>query len=427
MTGTKRSASTVYPEMLTTVVTAPCPLASELAKHLRDAREELVRRWLDRITARTSLNPQRVFPTEELLNHVPLLVDGIAGFLEHPDRELGSDAPVVAKAMELGGLRHSQGFDAYEILKEHEILGGVIFTFLASVLEDVEPAVKARDLVSCWQRVAQAIELIRQATMTHFLRLWAERTHEREERLRRFNRMVSHELKNRVAAIRGASSLLKEEWLQDQERGEFIEMVSENAVGLQQVLEDLEALSRIDVDFRQRRNVLLPQAAAEAARQLREPARSRGVKVRIADDLPRVEVDAAAVEMALVNYLSNAIKYSDPDKSDRWVEVSAELRFGAQSESGGELIVQVRDNGRGVPEKARPQLFEHFYRVREHSATGIEGSGLGLSIVRETVEAMGGRAWAEFPPTGETVFAFALPSRRSADAAAAGTKREETS
>jgi signal transduction histidine kinase len=57
--------------------------------------------------------------------------------------------------------------------------------------------------------------------------------------------------------------------------------------------------------------------------------------------------------------------------------------------------------------------------------SGIEGSGLGLSIVRETVEAMGGRAWSEFPPSGETVFAFALPSRRSADAAAAGTKREE--
>jgi signal transduction histidine kinase len=398
-----------------------------LATRLRASREELVRRWLERITARTTLNPQRIFPSDELLNHVPLLIDGIASYLEYPDRELGSDAPVVAKAMELGGLRHAQGFDAYEILKEHEILGGVVFTFLASSVEQLEPAVSARDLVTCWQRVAQAIELIRQATMTHFLRLWADRTHEREDRLRRFNRMVSHELKNRVAAIRGASSLLKEDWLQPKERDEFVEMVSENAVGLQQVLEDLEALSRIDVDLRQRRNVLLPHAAAESARQLRDPARARGVQVKIAEDLPRVEVDAAAVEMALVNYLSNAIKYSDPGKSERWVEVSAELRFGSQTEPGGELIVYVRDNGRGVPENARAQLFEHFYRVREHSATGIEGSGLGLSIVRETVEAMGGRAWAEFPPTGETVFAFALPSRRATDAAAAGTKREEAS
>jgi signal transduction histidine kinase len=413
--------------MATTAPSQICPLASLLAARLRASRDELVRRWLERITARVSVSPQRVFPSDELLNHVPLLIDGIASYLENPDEELGSNSPVVPKAMELGALRHGQGFDAYEILKEHEILGGVVFTFLANVIEEESPGASARDLVSCWQRVAQAIELIRQATMTHFLRLWADRTHEREERLRRFNRMVSHELKNRVAAIRGASSLLKEDWLQPKERAEFVEMVSENAVGLQQVLEDLEALSRIDVDLRQRRNVLLPQAASEAARQLREPAKARGVKVRIAPDLPRVEVDAAAVEMALVNYLSNAIKYSDPDKSERWAEVSAELRFGEPAEQGGELIVWVRDNGRGVPPEARAKLFDHFFRAHAQTVTGIEGSGLGLSIVRETVEAMGGRAWSEFPPSGETVFAFALPSRRSADAAAAGTKREEVS
>ncbi len=55
----------------------------------------------------------------------------------------------------------------------------------------------------------------------------------------------------------------------------------------------------------------------------------------------------------------------------------------------------------------------------------MEGTGLGLSIVRETVDTMGGRAWAEFPESGETIFAFSLPSRRAEDAAAAGTKRGE--
>ena len=59
--------------------------------------------------------------------------------------------------------------------------------------------------------------------------------------------------------------------------------------------------------------------------------------------------------------------------------------------------------------------------------TGTEGSGLGLSIVRETAESLGGRAWAEFPENGETVFAFSLPSRRLEDAASAGTKRLEDS
>ena len=400
-------------------------LASILAARLRTAREDLVRRWLERIAARVRLSPSRVFPTEALLDHVPLLIDGVADYLERPQSELGAEAPVVAKAMELGALRHVQGFDAYEILKEYEILGGVIFTFLTKQLDDEVLPGTRRDLAICWQRVATAMELIRQATMTHFLRLWAERSNEREGRLRRFNRMVSHELKNRVTAIRGASSLLAEPWIDEQGRERFHTMVHENAKELQRVLNDLEELSRIDIDTRQRRNVLLPQAAIESVRQLRDAAQARGVTVEITDDLPNVEVDAAAVELALVNYLSNAIKYSDPSKEQRWVRVLGELQFGSRADGGAELVVRVSDNGLGVPERARTRLFGQFFRAHEQTAATVEGTGLGLSIVRETVEAMGGRAWAEFPDTGETIFAFSLPSRRAEDAAAAGTKRTE--
>jgi signal transduction histidine kinase len=142
------------------------------------------------------------------LNHVPLLIDGIAAYLEGPARDLDADIPVVPKAMELGALRHAQGFDAYEILKEHEILGSIIVSFLGDMIEDLGTTVPPQELFESWQRISHATEQIRQATMTHFLRLSNEQVKERENRLRRFNRMVSHELKNRVGAIRGAASLL---------------------------------------------------------------------------------------------------------------------------------------------------------------------------------------------------------------------------
>ncbi|NUS33590.1 MAG: ATP-binding protein, partial [Gemmatimonadaceae bacterium] len=90
----------------------------------------------------------------------------------------------------------------------------------------------------------------------------------------------------------------------------------------------------------------------------------------------------------------------------------------------GELIVRVRDNGIGVPPKAREHLFEQFFRAHNDSVTA-EGTGLGLNIVQETVASLGGRSWAEFPPEGGSVFAFSLPSRREEDAAAAGTRRPE--
>ena len=234
--------------------------------------------------------------------------------------------------------------------------------------------------------------------------------------------MVSHELKNRVGAIRGAANLLREEWLEQSERVRFQNMILENSEELQRTLANLESLSRLETDARLSRNVLLPQATAEAVRQLRKPADAKGVEIAIGD-LPPVEVDAAAVELCLVNYISNAIKYSDPAKANRWVRI--EGTFQLRSVEGGKLIVRVRDNGLGVPQAAREKLFDRFYRAHSDTVTEAEGTGLGLSIVRETAESFGGQAWAEFPDTGETVFAFSFPSRREEDAAAAGTRRAE--
>jgi signal transduction histidine kinase len=408
----------------TTTRDASSRLPALLAAELRAARTDVVRRWLDRIVARVTIQENQVFPTDELLDHVPLLVDGIAAYVEAEGLDLEGHGPVEAKAMELGALRHAQGFDAYQILKEHEILSGILFTFLGEALERIPAAaVTPAAVAGVWRRVAEATDEIRQATMTHFLRVSSEQVRQREERLRRFNRMVSHELKNRVGAIRGASTLLGEPWLEPDQRERFLRIIAQNGEGLQRVLENLTALSRLEGESRRQRNVLLPQATAEVVRQLRDAAKLGGVSVRIDPDIPAVEVDAAAVELCLANYVSNAIKYADPKQPQRTVDVSAELIVPTAAREG-ELIVRVRDNGLGVPPNAREHLFEQFFRAHNDSVTA-EGTGLGLNIVQETVASLGGRTWAEFPAEGGSVFAFSLPSRRVEDAAAAGTRRPE--
>ncbi|MDP9278048.1 MAG: sensor histidine kinase [Gemmatimonadota bacterium] len=401
----------------------PLELAATLSDCLRSAKQELVTEWLDRISARVAISTNRVFASHELLNHVPLLIEGIAGYLKRPERDIDSKAPVVAKAMELGALRHAQGFDAYELLKEYEMLGEIIFDFLAASAEQIPEEVPRRHFLACWERISQAIELIRQATMSHFLRLSAAQINERENRLRKFNRTVAHELKNNINAIANASTMLTESWINDAERKEFEAIIANNADGLKRVLSNLESLARTQADSRHCRNVLLPEVATEAVRELREAAKAKEVEVRIADDLPTIEVDAATVELCLMNYVSNAIKYSDSTKSERWVAINAVFE-GPDTERGREVVIRVSDNGIGVPADSREQLFQEFYRAHSDTVTCADGSGLGLSIVRETVESIGGRVWAEFPEGVGSVFAFSLPSRRRDDVEATSNHPE---
>ena len=393
-------------------ITDNCRLASSLAQRMRDGREDLTRRWLERIAARVDLDPNRVFPTEELLDHVPLLMDRIADYLEDPAVEITADAPLIGKALELGELRHSQGFDAHQILKEYELLGGVLFAFMVRSADEIDEPCTRSELLACAQRLFRAVSVIQQYSTQQYLRLAAEQVREREERLRSFNRMVTHELKNRIGSVLGAGQLLEDPEISADpaRRARFARMVTQNADAMQEVLQNLLELTRMDTDVRRQRNVPLPSAAGEVCRQLREMAQSAGVRVQI-DELPDVEVNASAVELCLTNYMSNAIKYANPDREDRWVRVWSRTEA---RDDGCELVVAVEDNGLGVPEDAREQLFTRFFRAHG-TITGVEGTGLGLSIVRDTVEGLGGRAWAEFDRTEGSRFLLSLPCRRGAD------------
>lgn len=383
-----------------------CPLASVLAERLRAEREELVRRWLGRIVDRVALHPNHIFPTDQLLDHVPLLIDGIADYLEDPDEEITADVPVIAKAMELGELRHTQGFSAHEILKEYEILGGVLFAFLTRIVDEIQQPCTRGELLACTHRLFRALSVIQQVTTDQYMHLATLQVREREDRLRAFNRSVTHELKNRLGAADGAVRMLHEAWiLRDEAQARrFVSIAERNLAGMQGVLDNLIELSRLDATVVRERNVVLPEAAAEVKRQLRDFANARQVRVEIADNLPYVEVPAAAVELALSNFLSNAIKYRDPGQQACWARVEGELRGEGDD---CEVVVRVRDNGLGVPEQARGQLFQRSFRAHQ-TVTREEGTGMGLSIVRETITTRGGSVWAEFPEQG-SVFSFAVP------------------
>ncbi|MEX0978558.1 MAG: histidine kinase dimerization/phospho-acceptor domain-containing protein, partial [Pirellulales bacterium] len=118
---------------------------------------------------------------------------------------------------------------------------------------------------TCGHRLFRAISVIQQFTTMHFLRRANERVQEREDRLLRFNRAVSHELKNRIGAAGGASSMLQEDSIvKDPEQlRKFLSIISLNVAAMSQTLSSLVELSTLEGDREQTRNVLLPEAAAE--------------------------------------------------------------------------------------------------------------------------------------------------------------------
>ena len=390
----------------------PSPFAAAIASRQRAARNELTARWLERIVDRVSVEPVRVFPTDDLLDHMPLLIEGIAEFVADPARAVAGQAAVMDRARELGALRFSQGFSEHELQKEYELLGGVLFTFMQQVARETNPPPGSEEVLACSHRLFQAISVVQQATTMQYLQHLTGELREREQRLEAFQRALTHEMRNRLGATLGAGQLLAMGELADEVRAPLAEMIVRNATGMRMVLDNLLELARDHGPRRLQRHVRLREAVAEAARQLREGAARAGVTVRIAPDLPDVEVNAAAVELAVANYLSNAIKYADPQQLHRWVEVRGRIAAG---EGCSEVTIEVADNGLGVPPAQRDQLFTRFYRAHEHERPEIEGTGLGLSIVRETIESLGGRAWAEFPAQHGSVFALAMPCRRAVD------------
>jgi signal transduction histidine kinase len=398
-----------------------------LAAALRESRNQLTARWLERLVARVDLPPNRVFPTDDILDHMPLLIAGIADDLEDMGRPINADSEVVHRAMELGGMRHSQGFDEYEILKEFEILGGILFTFLAERVSGETTHYSPEQVLEATSRMFRALSVVQQAAVAHYTRLMKARVAERETRLRGFNRALTHEFRNRIGAAMGAGQILDLPNLGDEDRSRLTNVIVSNMNSMQIVLENLVELTNLEFDARQQRHVRLPEAVRESMRHLREMAAARGVVIEVSTEMPEVEVPAAAVELALTNLISNAIKYADLDEPRRWVRLTSRV---TASETGEpcEVTLDVTDNGIGVPVADRERVFERLFRAANAEASGAEGTGLGLSIVRETIQALGGSVSASFEGKGST-FTVSLPCRRASDhavlAASPSTSRAE--
>ncbi len=137
------------------------------------------------------------------------------------------------------------------------------------------------------------------------------------------------------------------------------------------------------------------------------------VEAQIADELPLISADSAALSRALQNLISNALKYGG---ERRWLGLSARV---VKHLTGEELQLAVADRGLGIAPAELPHIFDPFYRGKEVTAAQIHGNGLGLSLVKHIVKAHGGRVTVESKVGEGSTFTLHLPVVREATSSTA--------
>lgn len=214
--------------------------------------------------------------------------------------------------------------------------------------------------------------------------------YELDKSRREFVADVSHELRTPIQCIRGAAETVLEcPTLPAEMRDDFLRMAIDECDRMTRIVGDLLVLSRLDNrrtqwkietftadEFLSRMHDIM---AGEAA------ARGHTLVFDCEPNIPPVTADKEKLQQALINVISNSVKYT---KNGGTIAVSA------KAEQNG-VLINVRDNGMGIPAEDIPRLFERFYRVEKARTSDAGGTGLGLAITKEIVDAHGGQIWVE--------------------------------
>jgi signal transduction histidine kinase len=229
---------------------------------------------------------------------------------------------------------------------------------------------------------------------------------DRELQRRRFVTFVSHQLKTPLVAVHQYLDVLRR--LGDgpdaaAKRAEWLDRCLARTAELQRIIDDWLTLAQLEGGslVRRRTRVDLKTALPAMVEGYRRMAAAD--QVTLEADLPEgaypVRGDPTCLGVLFDNLLANAIKYNRPGGS---VRVCA-------ARAPGEVVIEVRDTGIGIPADALPLVFDEFYRARKPNGYRVEGTGLGLPICRRVATEMGGTIEVESAEGTGSVFRVRLP------------------
>ncbi|RPI06266.1 MAG: hypothetical protein EHM71_11925, partial [Zetaproteobacteria bacterium] len=225
-----------------------------------------------------------------------------------------------------------------------------------------------------------------------------------------FLNAISHELRTPLAPILGYTEILLGGGLGPLPNGATrgVQAIADSGKRLLNLIESLLAFIRLDQGAmalkREPTDVAGLLAAVTESFQARAKERKLAVTVHAPEGLPAVSADPQELTMALNHLLDNATKFTPAGGA---VSVSARQAAGADGQSGVEIAVQ--DTGIGIPADQQEKVFERFYQADSSLTRQYGGVGIGLAVVKQTIEAHGSHVTVESEPGKGSTFRFVLP------------------
>jgi signal transduction histidine kinase len=360
----------------------------------------ITERWHQALVSHLNVRPQAVFPGEDLLDHMPGVVQHVISFVEaNGDTSEGTLEALRSVAAHW----RTAGYSIEESLLHFRILNRVLHEELRSLLEESHSSLPA----TAAARIAESLS--HGSTLIQAVVVGCYRDRE-EEHFGEFVSVLAHEVRGPISA--GLAAL------------QMLVVLEEREAGTQTERLRRQAFERLDGSFWQVRDVLdavkklVMPSSPEAEPERREPvaeivstvmaefrAAQDAVRLEANEGIPEVAIPYHPVILVLHNLVQNAVAYSDPEKPDRWVRLTC-----GYEEETDRWLLRVRDNGVGIAESEQELIFHRFRRGRE--ARG-PGHGLGLSIAREAARRIKGDVWVESTPGEGSTFTFAVPAEKA--------------
>lgn len=226
---------------------------------------------------------------------------------------------------------------------------------------------------------------------------------------RNFAHAVAHDLKAPLRSINGFSALLEESAsskLNDTERG-YLDRARQGSMRMAALIDDLLDYSRLEHREQRLQPIDCRAFVRSLVDSMREQIQEAGAQVHMQLDSAPVMADSEGLRIALSNLLENALKFSRQTEQPR-IDIESSVEY-------GRYLLKVRDNGIGFDVAYRDKIFEIFNRLH---ASGYEGTGIGLALVRKAVQRMEGEVWAESTPGQGATFSVSLKLADTTETAA---------